>query len=88
MMDKQWEHLERVQEIKLQDMPYPSSTTLRHMQLLPSDKKRKLFKQMCMRWHPDKLTQRHGNRMNPVEKKAITNRSKEAFQALSNALTA
>jgi len=82
-----WEHLEDVSEIQPEDIPTPSEKTLRRMKLLPADQKRKLFKEMSKKCHPDKLLQRHGARMDSEQRAAIELKATEAFQALSGALT-
>jgi len=67
--------------IRLSDIPFPSMVALslsRH----PQEGKKKLFRDLAKRWHPDKFMQRFGAKIHPEERDAVEQHVKAMFQTI------
>jgi len=87
MLEQQWKHAEEQSVIRVEHIPQISQRHLYHMRALPGDQKRRLFKKMVVRFHPDKYMQKFGSRLVEKEKNTVLSHVKEIFQALSDALS-
>jgi len=71
--------------VRLQDVPFPRDAKFVWRHQLNEDERKSAFKQLAMRWHPDKFTQKFGPRLCPGERQPILHRVNEVFQAVQAA---
>ena len=64
------------------EVPFPAASSL---EALKRDYDGKIFKKLCLRWHPDKFRQRWGRRLDQGDKEAILEQVKLTFQAITTA---
>ena len=66
--------------IRLSDVPFPIKAAL-----VVEVQRQGSYKQLALRWHPDKFCQNYGARLHDKEKDAIMDRVKETFQVINGA---
>ena len=71
--------------VTMRDIPFPKDRKFMWRHNLTADEKKASFKQLAMRWHPDKFIQRLGDRLAPAERDAVMVQVNETFNSVQSA---
>lgn len=71
--------------IRICDVPFPKDPEFIWRHNLNADEKKTAFKQLAMRWHPDKFQQKFGKRLCNKDRDDILIKVKELFETIQTA---
>ena len=72
-------------DISMKDIPFPKDVKFVWRHQLNTDEKKAGFKQLAMRWHPDKFIQKFGNHLKEKERDEIMLRVNDVFRCVQQA---
>lgn len=88
-MEKRWHDFEEnvskgVCNVCLASVPFPSRNSVQNIATQAGRHKKKLFRSLALRWHPDKFLQRFGGSIVEGEREVVMAKVTETFQLIAD----